>query len=113
MKDSFQSKLLNLIKERKSVTYDEMVAFCAAEKHKTETLARKMRLVVKSGEVEPIWKGNVIVGWNIKGYAGDAGVRVEVPIRKPTDYDSKIVATINAIHPWKPNFNPTNQERLL
>lgn len=57
--------MLALVKKRKSVTYDEMVEFCEQENHRPETMNRKMRLNIKTGEVEPIWKGKVIVGWHI------------------------------------------------
>ena len=66
MKQSFQQKLLNLILEHGTVTYDEMVAFCASEHHKVETLARKMCLVVESGNVEKYPKTGAIKGWRAK-----------------------------------------------
>jgi hypothetical protein len=104
--------IIEYLKEHKTITPAKMGGHIYKDNMFGSECSKRCRELRKKEILESANDGKFEVFY-LKGYTGDAGVRVEVPIKKPTDYDSKIVATINAIHPWKPNFNPTNKERLL
>ncbi len=104
---SFQQKLLNLILERGQVSYDELANFTEQENHRQETMNRKMRLNVKGGLVEPIWKGKVIVGWKALEIIGLIPQK-EINIKELSDVCKRIgmIGAYKPVEPKQPTLFP-------